>query len=177
MENNTKKAIYLPTDLFTMEDLINKINTIGEQERKIAYLEDIKNRYEATERLINYNYREEETRDIVEYITSEYKREQFEEKTKTAEDRELFEQELNDILWTEDNVTGNGSGSYWFSTYKSALCMASNLDLFVEACEKWGEINPDKLTPEAIDVTIRCYLLGECITAAIDDILNSDYKV
>ena len=55
-----------------------------------------------------YNYMEALKTDITEYISdNEYYLEGY--------DRNELEEHLNDLLWTCDNVTGNGSGSYTFS--------------------------------------------------------------
>lgn len=34
---------------------------------------------------------------------------------KKLKEREDFENDLNEVLWESDSVTGNGSGSYTFS--------------------------------------------------------------
>lgn len=78
---------------------------------------------------------------------------------------ELREEELANIIteqyWTYDNITGNGSGSYTFSTYTAGTYLAGNLELAVEALEEMGYeyLELENLDEEYLDVTIRCYLL------------------
>lgn len=53
----------------------------------------------------DYNYLEAMTEDIKVYIKNEITLSDY-------SDRDKLEEYLNDTLWTEDSVTGNGSGSY-----------------------------------------------------------------
>ncbi len=67
-------------------------------------------------------------------------------------------------LWTNDSVTGNGSGSYYFNTAKARTAVSEFVfsDEFKEMCDEWG-IDAAKLLadgPEAVDVSVRCYVLG-----------------
>ena len=93
-------------------------------------------------------------------------------------DREELEEIANDNLWADDSVTGNGSGSYTFNreaakeyvtrsddgmdTLRNAVrasdCEHEAFSAFLE--ENW----------EYFDVTIRCYLLGQAISAALDEL-------
>ena len=93
-------------------------------------------------------------------------------------DREDLEEIANDNLWADDSVTGNGSGSYTFNreaakeyvtksddgmdTLRDAVrefdCGHEAFSAFLE--ENW----------EYFDVTIRCYLLGQAISAALDEL-------
>lgn len=93
--------------------------------------------------------------------------------TWTAEDRDEVEQQLTDDLWTVDSVTGNASGSYTFNAWKAKEYLCHNWDLLAEAIEEFGG-NTDILRAgaESCDVTIRCYLLGQCIAAALDELEN-----
>lgn len=111
-----------------------------------------------------YDYREAVKDDVLEYINNEINFEDFD----TLE--ELGEH-LNEVLFTEDSVTGNASGSYTFNTHEAEENICHNLDLLGEALEEFGggyDILKDGA--EAADVTIRCYLLGECIAAALEEI-------
>lgn len=111
-----------------------------------------------------YDYRETVKDDVLEYINNEINFEDFD----TLEDLEEY---LNDELWTVDSVTGNASGSYTFSTYEAEENIAHNWDLLAEALEEFeNEENPISKGAEWCDVTIRCYLLGECIAAALEEI-------
>lgn len=111
-----------------------------------------------------YDYREAVKDDVLEYINNEINFEDFD----TLEE---LEEHLNDELWTVDSVTGNASGSYTFSTYEAEENLAHNWDLLAEALEEFGnEENPISKGAEWCDVTIRCYLLCECIAAALEEI-------
>lgn len=111
-----------------------------------------------------YDYREAVKNDVLEYIENEINFEEF-------DSLEALEEFLNDELWTNDSVTGNASGSYTFNTYEAEENICHNLDLLGEALEEFGggcDILKDGA--EAADVTIRCYLLGQCIAEALEEI-------
>lgn len=59
-----------------------------------------------------YDYREAVKDDVLEYINNEINFEDFD----TLEE---LEEHLNEVLFTEDSVTGNASGSYTFNTYEA----------------------------------------------------------
>ena len=113
----------------------------------------------------NYNYLEQVTVDAKEAILENMEYWNF-------DDREELEEVAHDELWADDSVTGNGSGSYFFSTWKAEEALCHNLDLLTEACEEFGEDIGEavKQGAEACDVTIRCYLLGQAIAAALDEL-------
>ena len=87
-------------------------------------------------------------------------------------DREDLEGIANDILWFDDSVTGNASGSYTFSTWKAEENLCHNMDELEEACYEFGQDIGEavKHGAEYCDVTIRCYLLGQAISAALDEL-------
>lgn len=112
-----------------------------------------------------YDYKEAVKNDVLDYIEENIDFRNFEDLDELAE-------QLNNDLWTEDSVTGNASGSYTFSTYEAEENISHNLDLLGEALEEFG-LGADYLInhgAEACDVTIRCYLLGECIAEALEEI-------
>jgi hypothetical protein len=119
--------------------------------------------------MMNYNYREAVTADILDYIRENYTAEEIHEH---LEERDSWEQELNDDLWTADSVTGNASGSYYCNTYRAAEALAHNWDLLRDALYEFGydDVSPIDKGEEWCDVTIRCYLLGECLAEALDDL-------
>lgn len=83
------------------------------------------------------------------------------------DDIEDMRDELNDILWMDDNVTGNGSGSYTFSRIMAELFLIGNSSLYEDALEVFGgKFDPE---PENRDIAIRCYLLGGAIDKALED--------
>lgn len=120
---------------------------------------------------MSYNYMNAMTEDIRNYITENINREDY------TEDRDGLEEYLNDTLWTEDGVTGNASGSYYCNAWKAEEALSHNWDLLAEALEEFGQDGTDVLKEgaEAMDVTIRCYLLGQAIAEVLDDLDNEGY--
>ena len=112
-----------------------------------------------------YNYLEQVTVDAKEAILENMEYWYF-------DDREELEAVAYDELWLDDGVTGNDSGSYFFSTRKAEEALCHNWDLLAEACEEFGQDIGEafKQGAEACDVTIRCYLLGQAIAAALDEL-------
>ncbi len=119
-----------------------------------------------------YNYREAVKNDVMSYINENYNEDNLDFVLRYDDTRECLIEELENTLWTEDSVTGNGSGSYTMSYYIAEEHLCHNLDLLCEAMHEF-EKNKDLLTnPEACDVTIRCYLLNWAIREAIYDIIK-----
>lgn len=112
-----------------------------------------------------YNYFDAICDDVRQYINEH-------EITVNSENRDEVEEQLNEDLFINDSVTGNASGSYTFSTWKAEENLCHNLDLLQEACEEFGGSYAETLEKgaEACDVTIRCYLLGSCISQVLDEI-------
>lgn len=119
---------------------------------------------------MSYDYREAMQDDIREYINNEI------DITEYMGNRDELEEKLNDDLWTNDSVTGNGSGSYTFNSYKAGEYVKDNIDLVKDMASEFGidaETIGEKFLDEKweyFDVSIRCYLLGECISAVLDEI-------
>ena len=85
---------------------------------------------------------------------------------------EVNKDDLHDLLWCEDSITGNGSGSYTFNTYKAQENLNGNWGLLEECASEFG-IEPTisdgwEHGAEWWDVSIRCYLLSQ----AIDEVIN-----
>lgn len=118
-----------------------------------------------------YNYREAIEDDIREYIDTEINLDEYRGR------RDELEEELSEELWAFDGVTGNASRSYFCNAWKAEEALCHNLDLLADALSEFGggcDILKDG--PEACDVTIRCYLLGECVAAVLDEIeANGDF--
>lgn len=122
--------------------------------------------------MMNYNYLEAMKKDVKEYLKNEAKL--------TLDDllynRSDLEEKLHDDLWVNDSVTGNASGSYFCNTYKSKECVLDNMDLLKEMCQEFGtgaETIGQKFIDdewEWMDVSIRCYLLGQAISEALDEV-------
>lgn len=113
----------------------------------------------------NYNYLEQVTADAKEAILENMEYWNF-------DDREELEEVAHDELWADDSVTGNGSSSYFCNAWNAEEALCHNWDLLAEACEEFGQ---DigwvfKQGAEFCDVTIRCYLLGQAIAAALDEL-------
>lgn len=116
--------------------------------------------------MTNYNYLEAVTSDVLDYIKEEINLDEW------KGNREGLEEKLNDELWTVDSVTGNASGSYTFNTWEAEENLAHNWDLLAEALDEFEQDGTDVLRQgaEAMDVTIRCYLLGQAIAEALDEL-------
>lgn len=113
-----------------------------------------------------YDYYEEVQNAVEEAATNEYTLKMLE-----PMDLEEYEEKLNDILWIDDSVTGNASGSYFFNRYEAEEALSNNGDLMVEALKEFGYNDIDILEKGAewVDVTIRCYILSSCIAEYIDE--------
>lgn len=121
---------------------------------------------------MKYNYLENVKNDVKEYIEENKENERYD-----FENLEELKQLLFDDLWIDDSVTGNGSGSYTFSTYQAEENISHNMDLLKEACQEFGANAFDMLeNPEKADVTIRCYLLNKAIDEVIDEITKEKNK-
>lgn len=116
--------------------------------------------------MTNYNYLEAVTSDVLDYIKEEINLDEW------KGNRDGLGEKLNDELWTVDSVTGNASGSYTFNTWEAEENLAHNWDLLAEALDEFGQDGTDVLKQgaEAMDVTIRCYLLGQAIAEALDEL-------
>lgn len=115
--------------------------------------------------MTNYNYMEAVKDDVMQYIRDEV------DLAEWKGNRDGLEEMLNDDLWTVDSVTGNASGSYTFNAYAAEENLAHNWDVLKEALAEFGcDENPISKGAEWCDVTIRCYLLGQAIAEALNDL-------
>lgn len=115
-----------------------------------------------------YDYEEEVLNDVIEYIRDHY---DINELKENLEDKDEFYQELYDDLFVSDSVTGNASGSYYCNAYMAEEAICHNMDLLADALEEFGgELDVLRDGAEACDVTIRCYMLGQVLGDAIDDV-------
>lgn len=117
-----------------------------------------------------YNYIEAMKADVRQYMEDN-------ESYLNYTDREDLAEQLNDLLWTADSVTGNASGSYTFNRWDAEKYVLDNIDLLKDAYEEFGQreqFTEDFFSEnwERMDVTIRCFLLGQVIA----DVLEEDYK-
>ena len=125
-----------------------------------------------------YDYRETVKADVKEWLADNF---EYLKDSVNVEDKDDVREFLNDTLWAEDSVTGNSSGSYTFSRAEAEKCVMDNLDLAIEALREFGYTNhAEQLIIEQydgefdedweyLDVSIRCYLLGEIIEEVIDE--------
>lgn len=118
--------------------------------------------------MMKYDYLEAMKSDVLDYIREEVNAGEF-------SDREDLENKLNDDLFINDSITGNASGSYTFNSYTAKEYVFDNIDLLNEAITEFCEddVIGEKFLNEEwewMDVTIRCYLLGQAISEALDDI-------
>lgn len=119
-----------------------------------------------------YNYLEAMVDDIKDYIDENINLDEY-------EDRQELEETLNDDLWVEDSVTGNGSGSYTFDRHQSYENVQGDPDAMDYIRDLVSEFGVDAETVaekfldedyEYWDVSIRCYLLGQAIGEALDQL-------
>lgn len=113
-----------------------------------------------------YNYIEAMKEDIRNYINNDLEEE-------LADDLDDAEEQLYDLLWIEDGVTGNGSGSYTFNRAEAREYVTDNMDILEEALREFC-VAADTIASrfcaddwEYFDVTIRCYLLGTAISEVL----------
>ena len=115
-----------------------------------------------------FDYRQAVKDDIKQYI------EDHDVKVTTS-NREELEQSLYDDMFISDSVTGNASGSYYCNAWKAEEAICHNLDLLGEALEEFGgDMDVLKSGAESCDVTIRCYLLSQCLGEVLDEIEEED---
>ncbi len=111
-----------------------------------------------------YDYLEQVTADAKEAILERMNEWDF-------NDRDELEEIAHDELWADDGVTGNASGSYYCNAWKAEEAICHNWDLLEEAINEFGgDMDILQQGAEACDVTIRCYLLGQAISAALDEL-------
>lgn len=115
-----------------------------------------------------YDYYANVKDDVLTYINDEIRPGEY-------WDRDELKSFLNDELFCDDGVTGNGCGGYTRNRSQAKEYVLDNTDLLKESIE--GFDSKDKLIDwffdndyESMDVTIRCYVLDSCINDALDEI-------
>lgn len=90
--------------------------------------------------------------------------------------------DLTDVLWAEDSVTGNGLMGYienevLLSNDKAKMYVLDNIEIMLEAVQEFG--CKEKVVPKMMagdwrwfDITIRCYLLNTCIAEVLENIFK-----
>ena len=66
---------------------------------------------------------------------------------------ELYD-DLYDILWIDDSVTGNGSGSYTFDEDFASECLVGNYSLLQEALNEFCAFPLSNISAQYFDVSI-----------------------
>lgn len=120
-----------------------------------------------------YDYLLAVRNDVKEYIEENINREDWQ----YPGARYDLQDKLYEDLWDEDSVTGNGSGSYTFNRWEAEENLCHNLDLLGEALEEFG-CGPEYMMekgPEACDVTVRCFVLGEAIDLMLECLERKNY--
>ena len=115
-----------------------------------------------------YNYLDSMKADILEAIADDYNLSDFASRDELAD-------RLNDDLWINDHVTGNGSGSYTDDETAKQYVL-ENTELLIEMVHSFG-VEPERFTYHFMrndwnyfDVSIRCDLLGQAIELALDEL-------
>lgn len=111
-----------------------------------------------------YDYKEAMRKDIRQYLEENW------EEGKRIEDKDR--DTLYEDMFVDDGVTGNGSGSYTFDSFKAEEYVCHNLNLLGEALDEFcvdGNTLSEKLTGEWADVTIRCLVLGQVMDEIFEE--------
>ena len=118
---------------------------------------------------MSYNYMDAMVDDIKDYINDEVELSDY-------SDLDDLREKLDEDLWVTDSVTGNASGSYTFDRWKARDYVVDNMDLVAEMADEFGVDNAtlgEKFREEEweyFDVSIRCYLLGQAIEQALEEL-------
>ena len=84
-----------------------------------------------------------------------------------------------DSCWIDDSVTGNASGSYTFNRFEARRNFFEDdySDDYISEMIEDGFMSADELGKkiadsewENIDVSIRCWLLGDVVSEVLDDV-------
>lgn len=124
-----------------------------------------------------YDYKRAITDDIKDWIVNET--DIIEEGIKEDRDEDLYNW-IYEEVFDEDSVTGNGPYYYGTEDFCSE-CLSGNFDILYEAAHEFAiddEVNvlikhyEDKDLARYFDCTIRCYLLMECVYAAVEELIQ-----
>ena len=95
--------------------------------------------------------------------------------------RDELEESLNDDLWIEDSVTGNGSGQYASVELSEQYVRQDGFEYVLALISEWC-ISADTIAKhflnsdwDWIDVSIRCYLLSGCIAEVLDEMESEGF--
>ena len=113
----------------------------------------------------NYNYLEAVKADVQDWLGDH-------EPRRDDESLEGYRERLYVDFWTDDCVTGNGSGSYTFNTAKAREYVLAGIEQVLEACQVFGVSFDERVGAgkwEDLDVTTRCYYLGQAIVEVVTE--------
>lgn len=125
-----------------------------------------------------YNYEHPIIRDILDYIHDNHITIDW------ADTEDNIVDDLTDILWNEDCITGNGT-QYYDTEDKCSEYLCQNSDILYEAAQEFcidDNINilishfENKTLAQYFDTTIRCYLLNSCIYQVITKLKKEEYE-
>lgn len=115
-----------------------------------------------------YDYETAVREDVQQAIEDNYTKEEI--ISNLAQNRDDWKEDLYNVFWDDDAVTGNGSGSYTYDDFEATKNLFRNFDLLADAMQEMGASVADLSNgAEWCDVTIRCYLLDGAIDAVLDE--------
>ena len=127
---------------------------------------------------MSYDYRRAIINDLKDWIVNDT---DIMENKDQYGDKESLANWIYDEAFTEDSVTGNGYS--WYDTEeKCSEYISNNFELLYEAAREYcigDDVNilmeqyENKSLARYFDCTIRCYLLGECIDVALEELKNA----
>ena len=117
-----------------------------------------------------YDYREAVKADIREWLQENRSLDELKDDLSIDEGNTFVN--LYDEVFCVDSITGNASGSYTFSRWQAEENLCHNLDLLEDA-QRFFDIRPGLSDPETCDVTIRVYLLNDCLYEVLEEIKDA----
>lgn len=126
-----------------------------------------------------YNYLEAVKDDVETWLVDNSS--QFEEikdnnKIDGVIDWDGVKDDLNETLWNDDSITGNGSGSYTFNREKARDYVFNDGLQYLEDLVDEGWLTYESIGKyitnfdfESLDVSLRCYFLSQAIEEVITD--------
>lgn len=123
-------------------------------------------------KIVQNTYLEQVTEDVANYLVDNFTEEVVADYCGDWED---FIEHLYDELWNTDSVTGNASGSYWFSRALAENMVLSNIGevtfalLEFDMLDQLGKLMLDEEW-ERIDVITRCHELHTAIYEALEQL-------
>lgn len=126
-----------------------------------------------------YNYLEAVKDDVKTWLvdnSSQFEKIKDNNKIDGVIDWDSVKDDLNETLWNEDSITGNGSGSYTFNREKAREYVLSDGLQYLEDLVGEGWLTYESIGKavtsydfEGLDVSLRCYFLSQAIEEVITD--------